>query len=486
MVEPTLTAPAAAPARLPVPAAVGRALVLVAVFVCAACGLVYELELVALASALAGIPPVTEASVVLSVMVFAMGIGSLLAKRLRRRAAFGFALTEAALALTGGLSAMALYASYAWLGPSPVAPAGFAFAVGVLTGAEIPLLMTLIQRVRRQDAGGAVADLFAADYVGALAGGLAFPFLLLPCLGQATGALVTGAVNALAGGAMVLGLFHRDLSARGRGLVLAANVTVLALLVTAAACAGPFGRAARDALYGSGARTSGAGAQQVALTGGTAGRPLNLWAGGRRVTLAGAGLPVALADAATARGPHRSVLLLGGDDGLALHRLLRVPGVTSVTVVCPATGLLRAARTDPGLTALNGSAFADSRVRVVRADPLTWLRSAAPAARWDTAVAALPAPAAAPDTHSEEFYGLLARALRPRARLVLPAGPPGADRGTLAASLRAAGWRAVPRRLAGAPVLLAARRAPPPVPGARPLPPPPPALPSTLLRPRYG
>lgn len=31
--------------------------------------------------------------------------------------------------------------------------------------------MTLIQRVDRQDAGGAVADLFAADYVGALVGG---------------------------------------------------------------------------------------------------------------------------------------------------------------------------------------------------------------------------------------------------------------------------------------------------------------------------
>ena len=75
----------------------------------------------------------------------------------------------------------------------------FSLAIGVLIGAEIPLLMTLIQRIRRQDAGGAVADLFAADYVGALVGGLAFPFLLLPVLGQLTGALLTGAVNAVAG-----------------------------------------------------------------------------------------------------------------------------------------------------------------------------------------------------------------------------------------------------------------------------------------------
>ena len=81
-----------------------------AVFVCAACGLVYELELVALASYLIG-DSVTQASVVLSVMVFAMGIGSLLAKRLRCRAAVGFGAVEAALALVGGCSAMALYAA---------------------------------------------------------------------------------------------------------------------------------------------------------------------------------------------------------------------------------------------------------------------------------------------------------------------------------------------------------------------------------------
>ncbi|MFD6812430.1 spermidine synthase, partial [Streptomyces anthocyanicus] len=68
MIEPTATLP---PTRVrrppPRPRATVRWPVLVVVFVCAASGLVYELELVALASYLIG-DSVTQASVVLSVM----------------------------------------------------------------------------------------------------------------------------------------------------------------------------------------------------------------------------------------------------------------------------------------------------------------------------------------------------------------------------------------------------------------------------------
>ena len=76
--------------------------------------------------------------------------------------------------------------------------------------------MVLLQRIREQAAGSAVADLFAADYVGALLGGLAFPFLLMPVFGQLKGALVVGAVNAVAGLALVCTVFRRELSRRAR------------------------------------------------------------------------------------------------------------------------------------------------------------------------------------------------------------------------------------------------------------------------------
>ncbi|MGP3984057.1 polyamine aminopropyltransferase [Streptomyces sp. KR80] len=465
-------------ARLPVPAGLGRLLVLGAVFVCAACGLIYELELVALASYLTG-DSVTQASVVLSVMVFAMGIGSLLAKRLRWRPAVGFGLVEAALALIGGTSAMALYAAFAWFGPSRSVLVAFSCAIGVLIGAEVPLLMTLIQRIRRQDAGGAVADLFAADYVGALVGGLAFPFLLLPELGQLSGALLTGAVNAVAGGAMVLWLFRRDLTLRARWLLLGANVLVLALLAACTLLAQPFERAARRAVYGTDVRVAvRTDVQEVVLTGGVggpAGRPpavLSLFVDGRlRVGgRDGARDHEALVHPAMAASPRR-VLILGGGDGLALREVLQHPRVTAVTLVEPDAELVRLARTDPGLSRLNGDAFGDRRLRVVVADAFDWLRKAARSAErpYDVVVCDLPDPATTGGArlYSAEFYGLVRRVLAPDGRLAVHTGRMPLRRRafwTVDATLRSAGLRTVPYRVAatdrpdGTGLFLAARR----------------------------
>ncbi|TVL92532.1 polyamine aminopropyltransferase [Streptomyces sp. SAJ15] len=455
--EPAPDAPVEGAPRLPVPAGLGRFLLLLTAFVCAACGLVYELELVALASYLTG-DSVTQASVVLSLMVFAMGVGSLLAKRLRRRAAVGFGAIEAVLALVGGGSAMALYACFAWVGRPCLALVGFSLAIGVLIGAEVPLLMTLIQRVRRQDAGGAVADLFAADYVGALVGGLAFPFLLLPALGQLTGALLTGAVNAIAGGVLVLWLFRGDLTARARWTLVVANLLVLSLLAVGAVLTGPFERAARRAVYGAEVRLAlDTPVQEVVLTGGGGtGRPLSLFLDGR-LRLNGRDAHrygEALVHPAMA-GPHRRVLVLGGGDGIAAREILRYAGVESVTVVERDAALVELARTHRELSALNAGSLADRRVRVDIGDAFTWLRARGPTHDgYDVVVSDLPEPGPTDTTklYSQEFYGLVRRVLAPGGRLVVHAGALSARPRaywTVDATIRSVGLRPVPYTVGG-------------------------------------
>ncbi|TWF98891.1 spermidine synthase [Kitasatospora viridis] len=432
-----------------------RLLVLLAAFVCAACGLVYELELVAVGGYLLG-DSVTQTSVVLSLMVFAMGIGSLAAKRLTHRPATSFALVECALAVVGGLSVLALYACWAWLGRYQLALAGLTCVIGLLIGAEIPLLMTLVQRIRREEAGRAAADLFAADYVGALVGGLAFPFLLLPQFGQAGGALLTGAVNALAGAAVVLWLFRDEPAPRTRLLLWTGCGAVLATLALAAACTGAIERAARHALYGAEPRRTVQGRYgEIVLTGprvpAQGGEPLRLYLDGR---LAACGSDEyryheALVHPAVAGGADTRVLLLGGGDGLALREVLRHAGVASVLVVSLDPALPELARTDPALAALSDRSLDDPRVRLVTADPLAWLRAAGPDARpderFDAVLADLPAPqrAARAEYHSAEFYGLAAARLAAGGRLAVPA-PTGPGLWTVEAGLRSAGLFTVP------------------------------------------
>ncbi|OEU86514.1 spermidine synthase [Streptomyces abyssalis] len=449
-------------ARLPVPVGLGRGLVLASVFVCAACGLVYELELVALASYLSG-DSVTQASVVLSVMVFAMGIGSLLAKRLRCRAATGFAVVEALLALVGGGSAIALYASFAWFGGARVALVGFSLAIGVLIGAEMPLLMTLIQRIRKQDAGGALADLFAADYVGALVGGLTFPFLLLPFFGQLTGALLTGVVNVCAGGVVVLWLFRHDVSARVRWWLLAVNGAVVLLLIAATAFVASFERAARHAVYGQHVRVAVRdGQQEAVLTGDpdptayrSGAEPLRFYLDGRLRASSAEGnrYPAALVRPAMADGPHERVLILGGADGLVVREVLRHTRVRAVTVLERDRAAAELARTDPGLRRLNKDAYDDPRVRVeTGGDPFDRLRERVRtpgAAPYDVVISDLPDPAVRDSAklYSHEFYGLVRRVLAPDGRFAVHAGAAAAQPRTywtVEATLRSAGLRTSP------------------------------------------
>ncbi|GAA0569289.1 polyamine aminopropyltransferase [Actinomadura livida] len=415
-------------ASLGIPARVARALVLAAVFTCAACGLVYELALVALGSYLMG-NSVTQASIVLSVMVFAMGVGSLLAKPLRRWPVPAFAIVEALLALVGGLSVLALYAAFAWLSLYNPVLIVVAFLVGALIGAELPLLMTLLQRIRRQEAGAAVADLFAADYVGALLGGLAFPFLLLPVFGHIRGALLVGAVNVVAGIAVVLWLFRREV---GRGVQAALWSTMVAVLVVLGGTyvmADEFEVSARQVLYRDPIVLSKQTpyqeiviTRQVALSG----RPdLRLFLNGD--------LQFSSVDEyryheslvhPIMSGPHGKVLVLGGGDGLALREVLRYESVRSATLVELDPEMLRLAREYGPLAALNDRAFEDPRARTVEADAFTWLRGLNE--QFDTVIVDMPDPddVATAKLYSVEFYGMVKRVLAPGGRMVVQSGSP--------------------------------------------------------------
>ncbi|MDP5181750.1 polyamine aminopropyltransferase [Blastococcus sp. BMG 814] len=416
-----------APARTGDDGAVrSRPLLLAAVAVCAACGLVYELVLLTLSASLVG-GGITQTSLIVAGFVAALGAGALLVKPFLPHAATTFVAVEILLGVAGGLSAVTLYVSFSFYGTSTAVLLAATAVLGVLVGAEVPLLMTLLQTGRdgidAEGSGKVLADLNAADYAGALLGGLVWPFVLLPLAGQVRGAAITGLVNLVAAAVVCGLLLRRQMTPRARRTATGALLAAALLLGTLLVQARDIETTARQRLYADPVVAAERSTyQEIVLT--ERSGDLRLYLDGdlqfssrdeHRYT-------ESLVHPVLARDPGR-VLVLGGGDGLAAREVLRHPSVREVVQVELDPEILRLARTR--LAGLNAGAFDDPRVRVVVDDAFRWLRSPA-ATGFDAVVVDMPDP----DTpvlgrlYSAEFYGLVSAALAPGGLVTVQAGSP--------------------------------------------------------------
>ena len=407
-----------------------RAVLLSAVAACATCGIIYELALLTLATSLHG-GGVVATSLIVAGYVAALGAGALLVKPLLTRAAITFIAVETLLALVGGLSAAALYVTFSFLGDSLwVLVVGTAL-IGCLVGAEVPLLMTLLQRGRvagAADTGRVLANLNAADYLGALIGGLIWPFILLPQLGMIRAAAVTGIINLAAAAVVSIVLLRHLVTSRMLASALCVLAAALTLISTLLIEADGIELTSRQRLYADPIIAYQRSAyQEIVITRRGDDTRLYLDGGLQFSTRDEYRYTESLVYPALGDGA-RSVLVLGGGDGLADRELLRQPGIDKITQVELDPAVIRLARTT--LRAANDGALDNPRVHLVIGDAMVWLRDphpdATPPGGFDAVIVDLPDP----DTpvlgrlYSTEFYALITRALAPRGLLVVQTGSP--------------------------------------------------------------
>jgi spermidine synthase len=407
-----------------------RALLLAAVAACAACGLIYELALLTLSTSLHG-GGIVATSLIVAGFVAALGAGALLVKPLLGHAAITFIAVETLLGVVGGLSAAALYVAFAFIGGSLWVLILGTAVIGTLVGAEVPLLMTLLQRGRTAgaaDAGRVLANLNAADYLGALIGGLAWPFLVLPQLGMIRGTAVTGMINLAAAAVVAAFLLRAVISRRqlvGSLSVLAAAAVLLTVLV---ASSDGIQTTTRQRLYADPIVAYQQSAyQEIVVTRRGADTRLYLDGGLQFSTRDEYRYTESLVYPALGDGA-RSVLILGGGDGLAAREALRQPGVDKIVQVELDPAVIALARTT--LREANAGALDNPRVEVVLEDAMSWLREPhpglVPAAGFDAVIIDLPDPdnPALGRLYSTEFYLLVTRVLAADGLLVVQSGSP--------------------------------------------------------------
>ena len=391
------------------------------VLIIATCGLIYELLAGTLASYVLG-DSVTQFSLIIGIYLFAMGVGSWLSRFIEKGLARRFIEVELGVAVLGGFSAPLLFLSFAQISYFYVVLYFVVFAIGVLVGLEIPLLMRILKdNLNFKDL---VSRVLAFDYIGALVASLLFPVFLVPRLGLVRTSLLFGVLNAgvgLWGTWLMRPLIKGSVSGlRGRAIV------VIALLLVGIIKANMLTALAEDQLFADDvvyAKTTPY--QRIVVTRGRAGFQLFL----------NGNLQFSSADeyryhealvhpAMVLAGAARRVLVLGGGDGLALREILKYPTVEHVTLVDLDPDMILLSRRFPPLAELNKHSFEDRRVEVINKDAMIWLEDSGQP--YDAAIVDFPDPNtfALGKLYTSRFYRLLKARLTPDAALSIQCTSP--------------------------------------------------------------
>jgi spermidine synthase len=414
------------------------------VFVIATSGLVYELVTGTLASYVLG-DSVTQFSLVIGIYLCAMGVGSYLSRYVEANLLERFVDVELGVALAGGLSAPVLFKIYASYGAFKVALYLLIALIGVLVGLEIPLLIRLLEF--SVDLKELVARVLALDYVGALVASLLFPSILLPHLGIQQTSLFFGFLNGLVALACTF-LFPmpRPVVMRMRGRA----VVVLGALGLGFFVATPFVERAESLYFGAPiVYAAQSPYQRVVIT--QTPRTTRLFLNGNlqfssddeyRYHEALVHPPVA----ALGRDP-RTVLVLGGGDGLAARELLRYRSIEWIVLVDLDGAVTGAFSTLPVALALNGGSLRDPRVTVHNEDAFRWLEESTDS--FDLAIVDFPDPSsyAVGKLYTDAFYHLLRQRLGVRGVAVVQATSPQYARESfwsIAATIESSGFTVAP------------------------------------------
>jgi spermidine synthase len=415
-----------------------------AAFVAGLCSIVYELLIATTVSYFLG-NSVRYFSVTIGLYMAAMGIGSFVSKYVDSEVLYKFIVIEVALGLLGGLSIPLLYLSYAVDGLFVPTYVALTVSVGFLIGLEIPFLTRLMESF--QSLKFNIANIITFDYAGALIATLAFPFFLLPVLGNYQSSLVLGLIN-LSIVAVLIYMFSAKLS-NNKGRAKALFLSVFIILAGALIFAHQVLEKWDQSLYsGRIIHSEQTPYQKVILT--KYRDDIRLYLDGNiqfsstdehRYHEALVVFPIV-----HMAKPIKRVLLLGAGDGLAIRELLNYEEIAQIVLVDLDKSVVELASTNPYLSALNQSSLDHEKVDIIFTDAFRYLSENEE--RFDLIISDLPDPNNLSLTrlYSKQFYQMMKNNLTPDGVMVTQATSPYYAKEafwSIAKTIEAAGFGAV-------------------------------------------
>lgn len=385
-------------------------------------GIVTEYMLATLATYFLG-DSVVQWTLILSIMLFSMGLGSRISKHLTIDIFSTFIVMEFLLSLVVSFSTLSTYSIAAFSKYTGFYIYALAIITGLLIGLELPLAVRLNERFEELKVN--ISSVLEKDYYGSLAGGLFFAFFGLPHLGLTYTPFVLGAIN-LTVAFLLLNVFPIPKIKRKKlifnivGSILAGIIITGALSAEKLILYGEQKKYKDKIVYYDETRY-----QKIVITQWKDNYWLYLNNNLQFSSLDEALYHEVLVHPAMQLTPDpEKILVLGGGDGCAVREILKYKQVSSITLVDIDPEMTKLAREHPALLDINQGSLNHDKVNIINADGYTYVEKNQEC--FDVIIADLPDPrnVELARLYSLEFYLMCRQHLHPEGTLITQAGSP--------------------------------------------------------------
>lgn len=408
-------------------------------------GIVAEYILSTLATYFLG-NSVVQWTMIVSIMLFSMGMGSRISKYFEKDLITKFILIEFTLSILVALVSVFTYSIAGFSLYTGIVIYSLSIVIGILIGMEIPLVVRLNNEFEILKIN--ISSVLEKDYYGSLAGGIFFAFFGLPILGLTYTPFVLGFINfsvALA----LLAMLWKILSKSTKNRLSLSALTVFLLWTAGILLAKPIVDLGEEIrykdriIYANQTRY-----QKIVLTKYQGDYWLYINGNQQLSTVDEEMYHEPLVLPVMSLHPYPAeILILGGGDGCAAREVLKYESVKKITLVDLDPVMTALAVDHPVLSELNRHALENEKVDIVNEDAYTWLENTT--GYFDIIIIDLPDPKTIElgRLYSFEFYKLCERHLRPNGYIITQAGSPyyaaSAFR-CIKKSMEAAGFNCIP------------------------------------------
>ncbi len=394
----------------------------IALFATGLAGIVAEYVLSTLATYFLG-DSVFQWTMIVSIMLFSMGLGSRISKVFEKNLLEKFIYVEFTLSILSAFAALLAYTAAAYTDYTGLLIYTFSISIGLLIGLEIPLVIRLNQEFEELKVN--VSSVMEKDYYGSLLGGIFFAFVGLPYLGLTYTPFVLGITNFLVA-LLLLFFLWPSIAAGAKKKLFSLSLGVATILIAGLIFARPiilYGEQRRykdKIIYEEQSRY-----QRIVITQWKDDYWLYINGNQQLSTLDEVMYHEPLVHPAMSLLPGpKQVLVLGGGDGCAVREILKYPEVDSITLVDLDPAMTKLGKTHPVLRQMNEDALHHPKVEILNEDAFHFLENTRQ--YFDVVIIDLPDPKTVElgRLYSMEFYKLAARQMRPHGVLVTQAGSP--------------------------------------------------------------